>query len=102
MTMNQAIRSVLQNYATFQGRASRAEYWYWVLAFWIGWYVIILFTHLYPLYDFGLLVPTLAVGVRRLHDTNHSGWWLIVPLVNLFFLVQPSAEPNNYGARESH
>lgn len=95
--MDKAIRSVLQKYATFNGRASRSEYWYWILAFWIGWYIIIAFTHLYPIYEFGLFVPTLAVGVRRLHDSNHVGWWLLVPLVNLFLLVSPSVEPNRFG-----
>ena len=45
--MDKAIRSVLQKYATFSGRASRSEYWFWILAFWIGWYVIIAFTHLF-------------------------------------------------------
>lgn len=95
--MNQAIRSVLQKYATFGGRASRSEYWYWILAFWIGWCIIIIFTHLFPLYDFGLLVPTLAVGVRRLHDTNHSGWWLVAFPYSLFLLTLPPVEPNRYG-----
>jgi uncharacterized membrane protein YhaH (DUF805 family) len=97
VSIDKAIRSVLQKYATFSGRASRSEYWYWILAFWIGWYIIVAFTRLYPIYDFGLLVPTLAVGVRRLHDTNHSGWWLVVPLVDLFLLCSPSVEPNRYG-----
>ncbi len=97
MSMDKAIRSVIQKYATFSGRASRSEYWFWILAFWIGWYIIVAFTHLFYIYDFGLLVPTLAVGVRRLHDTNPSGWWLVVPLVNLMFLISPPGEPNRYG-----
>lgn len=99
--MDKAIRSVLQKYATFSGRASRSEYWYWILAFWIGWYIIIAFTHLYPIYDFGLLIPTLAVGVRRLHDTNHSGWWLVAIPYCLFLLALPSVEPNRYGGDAS-
>ncbi len=95
--MSQAIRSVLQKYATFGGRASRSEYWYWILAFWMGWYIVIVFTKLFPLYDFGLFIPTLAVGVRRLHDSNHSGWWILLPLVNLVLLVSAPVEPNRYG-----
>ena len=97
MSIDRAIRTVLQKYATFSGRASRSEYWFWILAFWIGWYIIIAFTHLFYIYDIGLLVPTLAVGVRRLHDTNHSGWWLVVPLVDLFLLISPPVEPNRFG-----
>ncbi len=99
MGINQAIRSGLQKYAVFNGRASRAEYWYWVLAWCIGWVIVIFFTHLYLVYDFGLVVPSVAVAVRRLHDTNHVGWWVLVPLFNWYLLAQPSVEPNRFGAR---
>jgi uncharacterized membrane protein YhaH (DUF805 family) len=97
VSIDKAIRSVLQKYATFSGRASRSEYWYWILSFWIGWYIIVAFTRLYPIYELGLFVPTLAVGVRRLHDSNHSGWWILLPLVNLFLLISPPVEPNRFG-----
>jgi uncharacterized membrane protein YhaH (DUF805 family) len=97
VSIDQAIRSVLQKYATFSGRASRSEYWYWILSFWIGWYIIVAFTRLYPIYELGLFVPTLAVGVRRLHDSNHSGWWIVLPLVNLFLLISPPVDPNRFG-----
>ena len=96
MSISESVRSVLQNYANFRGRASRSEYWYWILAFWVGWYIVVAFTRLYPIYDFGLLIPTLAVGVRRLHDSNHSGWWLLVPVVNFIFLLLPPVESNRF------
>jgi uncharacterized membrane protein YhaH (DUF805 family) len=103
VSIDRAIRTVLQKYATFSGRASRSEYWFWILAFWIGWYIVVAFTRIYPIYELGLFVPTLAVGVRRLHDSNHSGWWLLVPLVDLFLLISPPVEPNRFGgdAQES-
>ena len=96
MSISESVRSALQNYANFHGRASRSEYWYWILAFWIGWCIVVAFTRLYPIYDFGLLIPTLAVGVRRLHDSNHSAWWLLVPVVNFIFLLLPPVEPNRF------
>jgi uncharacterized membrane protein YhaH (DUF805 family) len=103
VSFDRAIRTVLQKYAIFSGRASRSEYWFWILAFWIGWYIVVAFTRIYPIYELSLFVPTLAVGVRRLHDSNHSGWWIVVPLANLFLLISPPVEPNRFGsdARES-
>jgi uncharacterized membrane protein YhaH (DUF805 family) len=50
------------------------------------------------LYSLAVLIPAIAVGVRRMHDTNHSGWWLLVPLVNLIFACTDSQPgPNQYG-----
>ena len=71
----EAISRGFTNYFTFSGRASRPEYWWWVL-----------FTSLIGLIPFaGLvtLIPTLAVTSRRLHDIGKSGWWLILPLGGL-------------------
>ncbi|NBR76398.1 MAG: DUF805 domain-containing protein [Actinobacteria bacterium] len=42
-----------------------------------------------------LLLPSLAVGVRRMHDTNHRGWWILFPIVNLIFLVSKSDTVEN-------
>jgi hypothetical protein len=95
---DQAVRSVLTKYATFRGRASRAEYWYWLLFYWAGLFFILAFTKLYPIWEFGLLIPNLAVGVRRMHDSNHSGWWIICPIVNFILLLFPSTGPNRFDA----
>jgi len=65
-----AIRLGFSNYFTFSGRATRAEYWWWML-----------FTTLFGLIPFAslvVLIPSLAVSVRRLHDINRSGWWLLL------------------------
>ena len=97
MSFDKAIRAGFENYANFKGRSSRSEYWYWLLFFWVGWYIIIAFTRLFPIWDFGLFVPTLAVGVRRMHDVNRSGWWIIFPFVNLVLATLAPVEPNRYG-----
>lgn len=77
----------LKRYAQFSGRAPRAEYWWFWLAYVLAsiliqilarvWFAFALLGLLY----LGLIIPMIAVGVRRLHDTNRSGWWLLAPLV---------------------
>jgi uncharacterized membrane protein YhaH (DUF805 family) len=85
MTFSEAIQSGFQKYVTFGGRATRSEYWYWILfGILIG--IVagivdgILRTHgaIRTLVSLGLLLPGLAVGVRRLHDIGRSGWWLLI------------------------
>jgi uncharacterized membrane protein YhaH (DUF805 family) len=50
------------------------------------------------IYGLAILVPTLAVGVRRMHDTDHSGWWLMFPIVNLVLAVRKGdRSANRYG-----
>ena len=89
-----AKRPILEKYADFTGRASRAEYWWYVLAIVIGAIVLSIIESILGLknmvatygplgllFMLGTLVPSLAVGVRRLHDTNRSGWWILLPIV---------------------
>jgi uncharacterized membrane protein YhaH (DUF805 family) len=85
----------IEKYADFSGRAPRAEYWWFFLAVIIAYIVISIiesilglnrmiigvYGPLSALLLVGTLVPSLAVGVRRLHDTNRTGWWLVGPLV---------------------
>jgi hypothetical protein len=98
MSFGQAVRTVLQKYADFKGRASRSEFWWWLLFYYIG---AILFLILIPrlsfLWNIAFLIPNLAVGVRRMHDSDHSGWWVICPFVNLVFSFFPSTPgPNRF------
>lgn len=90
----------LRRYATFEGRARRKEYWYFFLVCILsGGVLAAIHPALYGLFWLGVLIPSLAVGVRRLHDTDRSGWWLIVPIVGFVFLCfegQPG--PNRFGA----
>ena len=102
---------VLRKYAEFGGRARRSEYWWFVLINTLASFALLavdMFVgtgFLYYLYALAVLIPSLAVGVRRLHDTGRSGWWLLIafiPLIGaiilLVFLFQDS-EPgtNQYG-----
>jgi uncharacterized membrane protein YhaH (DUF805 family) len=82
-----AVRSVLTNYANFSGRARRSEYWWFILAYSLASIVAAIIDAalgapvLEVIVILGLLVPSLAVGVRRLHDTDRSGWWLLLGLI---------------------
>jgi uncharacterized membrane protein YhaH (DUF805 family) len=103
---------VMKRYAQFDGRAGRAEFWWFALAnlivggiLSILGQVTFLFSIIYFVYSVALIVPGLAVGVRRLHDTNRSGWWLLlifIPLVGaivliVFFATAGDAGSNTYG-----
>ena len=51
------------------------------------------------LYSLAVLLPSVAVGVRRMHDTDHSGWWILLPIVNLIFAcTEGTRGPNRFGA----
>jgi uncharacterized membrane protein YhaH (DUF805 family) len=89
--------AVLKNYAGFSGRARRTEYWMFFL---INFIIIValeligmavkVITILAGIYGLAVLIPSLAVGVRRLHDTGRSGWWLligIIPVIGTIILI---------------
>jgi uncharacterized membrane protein YhaH (DUF805 family) len=94
----EAVSSCFKKYATFSGRSTRSEFWWFYLA-----YILVLFvggeiTEYAYLLFFMMIIPYLAVAVRRMHDGNHSGWWLFVPIVNLVFLVSSGTDgPNRFG-----
>jgi len=96
----EAITRGFKNYVNFSGRASRSEFWWWtLLSFVLGLIPIVGF-----IYGLAALIPSIALCVRRLHDTGRCGWWLLlalVPLVGLvliYFYTQPSQEGSNeYG-----
>ncbi|MBX9700594.1 MAG: DUF805 domain-containing protein [Acetobacteraceae bacterium] len=86
MDFSTAVRTCLQKYVTFDGRASRPEYWWFVL---FGFLVVVVLMvvgmvigfWLLALLYLALLPPGIAAGARRLHDTGRSGWWLLAPTV---------------------
>lgn len=104
---------VLRKYAVFSGRARRAEYWYFLLynaliSLGIGIIAATLGDMLGIvgiLYGLAVLIPSLAVSVRRLHDIDKSGWWLLlsfIPLIGglvllLFFVQDGTPGPNKFG-----
>nr|WP_177414054.1 DUF805 domain-containing protein [Pseudomonas tructae] len=96
---------VLKKYAVFAGRARRKEYWMFCLVNVLVAVVLGIIEGvagtgaiLSNLYSLAVLLPGIAVGVRRMHDTDRSGWWLLLPIVNLIFLCQDSQPgPNRFG-----
>lgn len=109
---------VLRNYTGFTGRARRKEYWFFALFHVL---IIIALTVLDSMlgtfnaesgygvlsliYMLAVLLPSLAVSIRRLHDTNRSGWWLLlgfVPLIGglvllVFMILEGTQGSNDYG-----
>lgn len=81
--------AVLKNYAGFGGRARRKEYWMFILfnmifAFCLGFVDGLLnLGFLYFLYSLAVFIPSIAVGIRRMHDVDKSGWFLLIPIYNL-------------------
>ena len=103
---------VLRQYADFTGRARRQEYWMFTLVSVIISIVIQVIEAILDipqllsgLYGLGVFIPSLAVGARRLHDTDRSGWWLLIALVPLigiivliiFFVQDSTPGTNRYG-----
>lgn len=116
--MDWYLEAVKNKYAVFTGRAQRQEFWYFILFYFLIYIALSfvdqvtgtldeqtgagLFSGLYAL---AMLIPSLAVGARRLHDINRSGWWqllMLIPIIGglilIFFFVQDSqAGDNQYG-----
>jgi uncharacterized membrane protein YhaH (DUF805 family) len=115
MNFSQAVTSGFHNYVGFSGRAPRSEYWYWQLFFClVGIASALIDLVLFPrlnispintLAELALLLPTLAVSVRRLHDLDRSGWWLLIVLIPIigaiwllvWFCTRGTVGPNRFG-----
>jgi uncharacterized membrane protein YhaH (DUF805 family) len=102
----EAVSTCLRKYATFEGRASRPEYWWFALFGFIvsrgG--IIDGLAHTFILglvVGLALLLPSIAVRVRRLHDTGRSGWWsfiVIIPLIGAIWLIVLLCPPSTAAA----
>lgn len=115
MTFQTAVSTCLRKYATFSGRATRSEFWWFVLFQFMVQLVAALIDIALLGFDGGepfqmiaslaLLLPMLAVAVRRLHDNGRVGWWIflgLVPIIGflvlLYWYVQPSqGSANDFG-----
>ena len=108
---NEFFIDILKNqYADFNGRARRKQFWMYIL-FYMAIYIVVSIIagaiglgFIAMLYSLGLLVPSIAITARRLHDTGRSGWWQLIgliPLIGLIvmiiFTVQDSQDDNQYG-----
>ena len=91
MTFIDAIGTCFAKYANFNGCASRSEFWWWVLFTLVVTLVFERVSHgLSGAFSLATLLPSIAVGVRRLHDTNRSGWWELLyflPLIGWIILI---------------
>jgi len=92
MNFGEAISSCFNKYGTFEGRASRSEYWFFFL-FSTGGSFLISFVHpaAYAIFLLVTLIPLVAVGCRRIHDTNKSGWLQLIPIYNIILWIQDSS-----------
>jgi uncharacterized membrane protein YhaH (DUF805 family) len=112
VTFGEAVRSGFDNYVTFSGRASRPAYWWWFLFAVIVAVVASIIDAAIGtwgvvggLAGLALLLPNLAVSVRRLHDTNRTGWWILIGLIPIigfivllvFYLQEGDEGENEYG-----
>lgn len=102
MTFTESISTVFSKYAVGKGRASRSEYWWWYLfqlllrlgvtilaslADEITGSILISFVGLF------LFLPGICVAIRRCHDSGHSGWWVLCPIINIIMMFLPT-DPN--------
>ena len=117
MNFQEAVRSGFTNYANFRGRACRSEFWWWQLFLVLAGIVVEVLdllvnsnvlggSPLATLFWLATIIPDLAVTVRRLHDTDSSGWWIflgLIPLIGIIVLIvwwcqQGSKGYNRFGA----
>ena len=117
MTFLNSIKSCFNKYGNINGRATRSEYWYWTL------FVILVsvvtfiidisllgssiddeFTPLNSIWSLAVLIPGITVTIRRLHDVNRSGWWILIIFTVIgiipyfYWLVKGSdANENSFG-----
>lgn len=102
--------NVLKKYAVFNGRARRKEYWMFILFNYIIVFILGIIQgilgmdvssdkiSLGDIYSIAVFIPTIAVGIRRMHDINKSGWWILVPIYNIVLFVMPgTVGKNDYG-----
>jgi uncharacterized membrane protein YhaH (DUF805 family) len=112
MSFTEAIKSGFDHYVNFDGRAGRPAYWWWFLfgilaaiAANILDRAVFDTTFVSAIVGLGLFLPGLSVAVRRLHDTDHSGWWVLIGLIPIigwivlliFYLRQSDSAENRYG-----
>jgi uncharacterized membrane protein YhaH (DUF805 family) len=111
MSFGDAVKTCFSKYVTFDGRAARPEYWYWVLFVLIVSVVLGIIDMLLPyrllqiIFELAIFLPGLAVMFRRLHDIDRSAWWwliLFIPIVGAILMIvwlcqRGTDGPNRFG-----
>ena len=112
MTFSEAVKSGFDHYTKFDGRAGRPAYWWWFLfGILVGIGATIIdaiigsFGVVSGLAGLALLLPGFSVSIRRLHDTDHSGWWVLIGLIPIvgfivlliFYVRESDPDENKYG-----
>lgn len=104
MTFSDSVKTCFSKYATFSGRASRSEYWwFWVFNVLVSACLALVLPALSTVYSLVVLLPNLAVSVRRLHDVGKSGWMYLIcliPLVGAIWLLVLACTDSEPGANQ--
>ena len=106
MTFGESISVCFKKYVGFDGRAARSEFWWFALfTFLVSLALGIVSQSLSSLFSLAVLLPSLAVGSRRLHDTDRSAWFLLlwlIPVIGWIILIvwaiQEGKEPNRFSS----
>ena len=110
MNFVDAVKTCFTKYVGFEGRATRSEYWWWVLFLIVVGVVLgmLQMRMVHNLFSLATLLPSIAVGARRLHDIGKSGWWQLIGLIPvigwlvlIYWAVQPSQGSNAYSGAPS-
>jgi len=96
MSFADAIKAGFRNYANFKGRAMRSEYWWWTLFSFLAQAAAgTVAESIGNLVSIALLLPSISAGVRRMHDVDRSGWWILFPIYNIVLLAKRSNTGEN-------
>ena len=104
MTFGESIQTCFSKYADFSGRASRSEYWWWILfVFLVTIATNVISDKVSALFSLAVMLPGFAVGARRLHDIDKSGWFqllYLIPVIGWIFVIywatREPVEPNRF------
>ena len=112
MSFTESVKTCFNKYVTFKGRATRSEYWWFTICATV--LIILLPLLVFALFNveamlfayaatvFAVFLPMWSVTVRRLHDTNHSGWWMLCPVYpSILMFIKGSEGENDYGIGEN-
>jgi uncharacterized membrane protein YhaH (DUF805 family) len=111
MGFTQAISAGFSNYVNFSSRACRSEYWYWILFIIIADVVAAIIDQVLGmqlvtgLFGVATLIPNIAIAIRRLHDLDRTGWWILlgfIPLIGwiillIWYITKGTDGPNRFG-----